>query len=75
MTQGINKTVEPTISIQDLNVVLSVIDICAERGSFKGNEMLTIGTLREKIAAFIQHSEALANAAKETPDDELELKE
>lgn len=32
-----------------LHVMIQIIDTCAERGSFKGEELLSVGTLREEI--------------------------
>ena len=45
---------EPSISINDLNLSLQVIDICSERGAFKGAELKDIGILRDKLYAFIE---------------------
>jgi hypothetical protein len=42
------------ISLNDLVLVVNIIDTCTERGSFKGNEILTIGNLREKLVQFIK---------------------
>lgn len=45
---------EPSISINDLNLSLQVIDVCSERGAFKGAELTDIGILRDKLYAFIE---------------------
>jgi hypothetical protein len=44
----------PQITINDFVLAVSVIDACSERGSFKGNELITVGQLREKFVAFVK---------------------
>lgn len=46
-----------TIDINDIIMAVNIIDIGADRGAFKGNELLTIGQLREKFVAFVKLSE------------------
>lgn len=44
----------PTITVTDIVTTVNMIDICTERGAFKGNELMTVGTLREKFAGFVK---------------------
>lgn len=37
------------LTIQDFTMMVNIIDICAERGAFKGSEFISIGQLREKL--------------------------
>ena len=39
--------------LNDLAVVLQIIDVCSKRGAFEGNELKDVGTLRERIATFV----------------------
>ena len=41
------------INLNDLAVVLQIIDVCSKRGAFEGNELKDVGTLRERISAFV----------------------
>jgi|TARA_X000001382_G_scaffold100279_1_gene74814 hypothetical protein len=41
------------INLNDLAVVLQIIDVCSKRGAFEGNELKDVGTLRERIATFV----------------------
>ena len=41
---------ETSLTVNDLATVVNIIDACVERGAFKGNEMLSVGQLREKFA-------------------------
>ena len=61
---------EPSITVNDLNLALQVIDICSERGAFKGNELKDIGILRGKLYDFIE-----ANKADENEEDDSEESE
>lgn len=45
---------ETNITISDMIMMVNLIDACAERGAFKGNELATVGTLREKLADFVR---------------------
>ena len=42
----------PQLNISDLFSVIKIIDACSERGAFKGNEMASVGAVRDRIAAF-----------------------
>jgi len=41
------------LNLSDFIAMVNIIDVCTERGSFKGNELLVVGTLREKLASFV----------------------
>lgn len=50
-----NKTeTPPSISLNDLAVILQLIDVCSQRGAFQGSEMKDIGILRERIHTFVE---------------------
>jgi len=55
---------EPSISINDLNLSLQIIDICSERGAFKGTELTDVGILRDKLYAFIEANKPDENEAE-----------
>ena len=63
-------TQEHQIGLNDFATTVSIIDICTERGAFKGNELLVVGKLREKFTNFIQ-----ANTEQEPVADEPEMVE
>jgi len=42
------------LSIQDIAAAVQVIDISARRGAFEGAELTQVGTLRDRMAAFLQ---------------------
>jgi len=55
----------PQITISDLQNILQVIDVAAQRGAFRGNELTSVGGVRDKLAAFLE-----AVAPKEEATDE-----
>jgi hypothetical protein len=54
------------LNLHDLSMMVKIIDACTERGSFKGNELLVIGTLREKLSAVL-------NVSNETFEEQSEF--
>lgn len=54
----------PTLNVQDLTAIVKIIDACAERGAFRGNELASVGAVRERINAF-----AVANTPVEEPQE------
>lgn len=41
------------IDINDLADCVKIIDMCSERGAFKGNELHGVGELRNRLVAFV----------------------
>lgn len=54
---------ETNITINDIIMMVNIIDACSERGAFKGNELASVGTLRDKLATFVRENK---------PEDETE---
>lgn len=52
MTETITNTqteIQTEITINDIKLMLSIIDLASARGLFKGNEMSVVGNLYEKL--------------------------
>lgn len=58
----------PSLGVQDLEAVLKIIDACAERGAFKGNELAAVGNIRDKVSAFVEFNRP-AEPEEPTMDD------
>jgi hypothetical protein len=43
----------PELTVNDLNLLKGIIDVATQRGAFKPNEMVTIGTVYNKLEAFL----------------------
>ena len=57
------------VTAQDLAGVVSIIDVCSQRGAFRGEELAGVGRLRETFLAEIreQQEDIPAPAAVDTP--------
>jgi len=44
----------PELTIQDLNAMKAIIDVASERGAFKPNEMMSVGTIYNKLETFLK---------------------
>lgn len=42
------------LTVQDLGVIRSIIDVASQRGAFKANEMQAVGTTFNKLEAFLK---------------------
>lgn len=51
------------LTVQDLNVIKSIIDVASQRGAFKANEMQAVGTTYNKLEAFLNIIQAQQQAA------------
>lgn len=52
---------DTSITLNDMITMVNIIDACSERGSFKGNELVSVGTLREKLATFVKANQPVEN--------------
>lgn len=52
-----NKNSEPKLEIQDIVNAINIIDLCASRGAFRGEELLKIGEMRTRFSEFITSAE------------------
>jgi hypothetical protein len=57
----------PQITLVDLQNTLRIIDVAAERGAFKGGELTSVGSVRDKLAAFLEANLPKEEAAEEEP--------
>lgn len=60
---------DPTITLSMIQVAIQIIDSAAVRGAFKGDELLTVGTLREQFSTFLQWQAAQPPAEAPVPSD------
>ena len=44
------------ISIEEIQNVVKIIDACCERGAFNGDEMVVVGTVRNKFASVVEEA-------------------
>ena len=63
-----NMTEAPQLNINDLLSIVKIIDACSERGAFKGNEMASVGAVRERIAAFAEANKPVEESNEDLGD-------
>lgn len=67
MSEEIQQTEAPSLSIQDLIQVVKLIQIANQRGAIHVNEMSSIGSLYDRLIAFLDANGAIE---KNTPAQE-----
>ena len=61
------------LTVQDLASIKQIIDVASQRGAFKPNEMVVVGTVYSKLDAFlavVQAQQSNATQSKEAPKGE-----
>jgi len=64
----IEESSNPELNINDLSALKSIIDVASARGAFKPNEMVPVGTVYNKLEAFLEAA-AKATAAAQAKTD------
>jgi len=59
----------PQLSLGDIEGCVKIIDIVTKRGAFEGSELADVGSVRNRLALFLQAQ------AKATADDENKQEE
>lgn len=50
------------LTLNDLMGVVQIIDLASTRGAFRGEELLPVGTLRERVAKYVNDEQKAAEA-------------
>jgi len=58
---------QPSISIQDLQNLLILIDLATTRGAFRGPELSQVGQVFDKLNQFVQSVTPPADSAPQQP--------
>lgn len=62
----------PSITVQDVAALLQIVDAAAQRGAFRGEELSSVGAVRDKAAAFVEYVRAQSEAAQAAAEGEVE---
>ena len=72
-SQETQQPVTPSLTIQDLVLVAQIIQLTSQRGAYKAEELANVGTLYNKLIAFLDSVGAITKqeetAAPEKQDD------
>lgn len=60
-------TTAPSISLNDISFLIQIIEIVAQRGAFKAEEMTQVGAVYDKVKAFVVAS---SPQAAQQPEEE-----
>lgn len=63
------------LQLNDLQGLLRIVDVAMKRGAFQANEATAVGTVYDKLSAFVTHAvsqQAEAKAAEAGEDDAAE---
>lgn len=64
MTENTSQQSSNDLTIQDLVIMKGIIDIASERSAFKPAEMVAVGTIYNKLNAFLKVVEEQQKAAQ-----------
>lgn len=64
---GLQETVteSPVLELADFALMLQVIDVFAQRGNLRGDELTSLGKLRDKVFKFVTAVQAASKPAEE----------
>lgn len=76
-TQPEPVTQQPKLSLNDLNLMANIINVCSKRGAFNASELKVTGELFDKLSLFLQAVNAQSqsnldsvNEGEESKDEE-----
>ena len=58
------------LTVQDLTVLRTIIDVASQRGAFKANEMAMVGATFNKLDGFLKIVEKSQKDANKKPEDQ-----
>lgn len=61
---------EANLSLQDIELCVRIIDLTSARGAIRGEELTTVGVLRDRLVRFLQASGVQMNAQPQTETEE-----
>jgi hypothetical protein len=47
-----------TLGVKDFQQAVAIVDVAASRGAFKGEELMSVGTTRERFNSFVKQQTA-----------------
>jgi len=66
------QTQEPGLSLQDIVAAVQIIDAAVQRGAIRGEEMVAVGTVRDRFAAFAKHAQTQDGGVPEAEEIPVE---
>lgn len=77
---GANTPQDVSLNVQDIANIVKIIDVVTGRGAIQGDELSSVGNLRDRLVAFVnanapQPSEAVTEDTAETVEETVEASE
>lgn len=63
---GVEEQAKPTLSLQDLTLMVQILQVGTKRGAWKAGELSSVGVLYDRITAFLN----AAGVQTKSDDDE-----
>lgn len=63
------------ITIQDLNLLASIVDLASKRGAFQGSELSQVGAVYDKLSAFLNFVAEQQAQAEEDEEETTDTQE
>jgi len=57
-TQAPAAEASPSVTVNDLANVYAIIDLASKRGAFQASELSAVGSVANKVKAFVDHVQA-----------------
>lgn len=57
----------PDLTVNDLQALRTIIDVASQRGTFKANELASVGQVYNRLEAFLNHIAPKEGAPAEAP--------
>jgi hypothetical protein len=61
---------QPMLSIGDMQAAVKIIDAAVARGAIKGEEMVAVGTVRQRFVDFVENAMAAQGEPEEVVEEE-----
>lgn len=61
---------KPSLTLQDLNMVIQILETGSQRGAWKADELSTVGGVYDRISAFLNVANAAQKPAALTANEE-----
>lgn len=65
----------PGLSLGDVAACVRIIDVSTKRGTFEGSELSSVGAIRDRLTAFVEHHSADKSVSEDVKEETEETSE
>jgi len=66
------ENIPPSLNLSDIRASAEIIAICTQRGAFKAEELTTVGSVYDRLTAFLVAGEQSQAAENPVPDTDTQ---